>query len=112
METNGLEIKLNGQPVCRAGFKTDRYHLNCMLQVVRHTEQTSDQIKIIVGGTEGPTLKLVNWVEQTLREGDKITIQIVSGNYDPPVSSFDTKKDLNALNWLNNSLKDILDPDS
>ncbi|MEZ4773169.1 MAG: hypothetical protein R3D00_08300 [Bacteroidia bacterium] len=81
-----------------------------MLQIIKHAEQASDQIEMIVGGTEGSTLKLVNWVEQTLREGDKITIQVVSGgDYELPQSSFDTKQDLNTSAWLNSSLKDLLD---
>jgi hypothetical protein len=110
METHGLEVKLNGQPVCRAGFHADRYHLGCILHVVKHAELTSDQIELRVGGSEGPTPKLVSWVEQMLREGDTITLQIVTGNYDPPQSSQDTHLDLSqASSWLNQSVKEIKD---
>lgn len=109
MKTNGFEIKLNDQRICRAGFYTDRHHLTCMLHIVKHADQGADQVGITVGGSEGPTLKLVNWVEQTLQKGDKITIQIVSGDYDPPRSSFDTHQDLNASTWLNSTVQDLLD---
>ncbi|MEZ4827547.1 MAG: hypothetical protein R3C61_14885 [Bacteroidia bacterium] len=108
METNGFEIKLNDKLLCRAGFTSARYHLTCMLHVIKHPNRPSGQTEIIVGGTEGNTLKLINWVEKPLHEGDKITVRIISGDFDTPQSYFDTKRDLNDSTWLNSRLNDFL----
>lgn len=109
MHAHGFEIKINGERLCRAGFDAGQYVLACALSLVKQAGH-EEKAQIHVGGSEGETIKHIYWVmQQALQRGDQITIEVVSGNFDPPLSYHDTHQSPSVIDFEDDSMKDILD---
>jgi hypothetical protein len=109
MNPHGFEVKINGELLCRAGFDSGRHVLACALSLMKKAGH-EEQIQIHVGGSEGETIKEIYWIMQrALQRGDQVKIEVVSGNFDPPLSYRDTHQSPSAIDFENDSIKDILD---
>lgn len=110
MNSHGLEIKINGEYFCRAGFDTHMHVLACALDLAKTPGQTDDRIELSVGGMEGEAIKQIYWaIQQALRRGDQITIEVVSGPFDPPLSQSDLPQPPQGIDFENTSIQDMLD---
>ncbi|MEZ4827548.1 MAG: hypothetical protein R3C61_14890 [Bacteroidia bacterium] len=109
MNSHGFEIKINGKRLCRAGFDTGKYVLACALELKRETTNPSDRMEINVMGTESNSTKQIIWLLQhALLKGDEITIEVVSGHFDPPLQQYNFPN-VPDIDFKNDSIKDILD---
>lgn len=110
MNPHGFEIKINGERLCRAGFDAGQYGLICLIDLKKNLGKPTNEMEITVAGAEGETIKQIHWVmQQALRRGDRITIEVVSGNFDPPLSYHDTHQKPPAIDFKNAPMKEILD---
>jgi hypothetical protein len=85
MKNHGFEIKLNEEVLCRAGFENQHSVLHCIANSVRRKQDSEEHLDFSVGGLDSDANRHVDWVNRTLKHGDKITIEVISGDFDPPV---------------------------
>lgn len=109
-ESIGVAVSLNGELLCRAGFEGHPSRLHIDLYAVRTTDQSMDEARLVIGGTEGVTIKQVKWASESLRLGDRIRVEIISGPYDKPSSYQDTQISLapDGEDWMDQPLQDLL----
>jgi hypothetical protein len=108
MESLGLAIYLNGELLCKAGFKNDQFVLACIVKLVSKPASPLD-IELNVGGTEGETIKQIYWVVQkALQEGDELLIEVIEGDFFAPQWYHDTIQSPPTFNFDQASLKDFL----
>lgn len=94
----GFKVLLNNIIVCRAGFKNENAVVTCILDSIRREDDNSEKLNINIGGLNAETSQHVDWYKNSLQEGDKITIEIITDNFDTPISIRESKvnKDLIA----------------
>jgi hypothetical protein len=109
-ESIGVAVSLNGELLCRAGFEGYPSRLHIDLYAVRTVGQSMDEARLMIGGTEGATIKQVKWAAQSLQLGDQIRVEIISAPFDHPESYHDTQINLapDGEGWLHQSLQDLL----
>jgi hypothetical protein len=109
-ESIGVAVSLNGELFCRAGFEGYPSRLHIDLYAVRTVSQSTDEARLMIGGTEGATIKQVKWAAQSLQLGDQIRVEIISAPFDHPESYHDTQINLapDGEGWLHQSLQDLL----
>mgnify|MGYP003633639636 CR=1 FL=1 len=92
----GFKVLLNEKVICRAGFENKNAVVNCILNSIRREKDNSEELNIIIGGLNSDMNQHVNWFDSSLQEGDKISIEIISENFDPPttIHRSKSKKDL------------------
>lgn len=86
MPKYGFEIKLNNEILCRAGFDIDFYVLTCCLTSMKRQSDESNEISINVGGLDSVNKNHVNWIDKALKNGDKISIEIVTEKFEVPTT--------------------------
>ncbi len=115
MTNYGLEIYLNDNYVCRAGFESKHYVLTCIVNALRRASGKSEELFLQVSGLNSDTGQYVDWAKMELKNGDNISIQVVSDNFDKPVHIRGTdsqeailKKKIERYYALKEELKDHL----
>jgi len=86
MNIYGFEISLNGKQLCRAGFEKELSVLTCHIVSIRRERDDKEELDIRVGGLNSETDQHVDWVKQDLKEGDKLSIEVITDSFDPPTS--------------------------
>jgi len=94
----GFKVLLNEELICRAGFENENSVVTCILNSIRRKDDDSEELDITVGGLNSDTNQHVDWHKNNLQAGDKISIEIISDNFDTPSSIRErmSKKDLIA----------------
>lgn len=112
----GFEIELNGERLCRAGFDDQYYVLTCILNSLRRDFDKSEELFFSVGGLRSNSGQHVSWLYQNLKPGDKITVNVIDSDFDPPayenpkISEEDERKNKTAYFYrLKEELKGYLD---
>lgn len=82
MDNLGINVKLNGKQVTRAGFDKENFVLTAIATLV-HREDSSEEIQFDVGGLDSATDTFVDWYNAKLKLGDIISLEIVQGEFDP-----------------------------
>lgn len=82
----GFKILINGKQICRPGFEKDNSVLSCILSSVRRENDESEELDISVSGLNSDTKEYASWYKGELNEKDKITIEVISDNFEPPTS--------------------------
>ena len=82
----GFNILVNGEQISRAGFEKENSVLSCILSSVRRENDDSEHLDISVSGLNSDTKEYADWFKGELHENDKITIEVISDNFDPPTS--------------------------
>ena len=82
----GFKVLINDKPICRAGFEKDNSVVTCILNSIRRERDESEILDINVGGLNSETEQYVDWFNGALQEGDKITIEIIKEDFDPPAT--------------------------
>ncbi|RKO69131.1 hypothetical protein D7322_23130 [Sphingobacterium puteale] len=113
MENIGINIRINGEQITRAGFNKAHYVLHAMAAFARRGGR-NDAFGFRVGGLDSDVDSHVNWLNTTLNLGDIVTLEIVKGPFDaseprqPPVASEEDqlKYELELFYRLKEELKD------
>ena len=112
----GFQININDNKICRAGFENENSIVTCILDSVRRKNDNSEELNISISGLNSDTYQHSKWFDNKLQEGDKISIEIITNNFDSPISSSKaySKKDilnqkLKSYYKLKEELKDYLE---
>jgi hypothetical protein len=111
----GFQVSINGKEICRAGFENENSIVTCILDSVRREKDSSEKLNILISGLNSDTHQHADWFRNKLEEGDKISIEIISNNFDTPISISKaySEKDiltqkLKSYHKLKEELKDYL----
>jgi hypothetical protein len=109
MSSKGFDIKLNGHPLCRAGFVSADYRVNCMLTMVKRKDQgpAGAELRVIGSEGEGAVIKRAKWTTTQLAVGDRITIKVTSGAFEPPQSTHRLTFDKHDPTLTDRPIKDV-----
>ncbi len=80
----GLSISINDDFLGNAGFEESGV---VVCNIICGERQEINELTISVGGLKNAVWS--KWVDQDLKVGDKIQIEITSGNFDPPFEKMD-----------------------
>lgn len=72
MDNFGINIKINGEQITKAGFNKAHYVLHAMAAFARR--QGRNEIGFLVGGLDSDADKSVDWLRTTLDLGDVVTL--------------------------------------
>jgi hypothetical protein len=78
----GFEFQVNGEHICKAGIDTDRHVVTCILTSLRWLTEP-DELVLTVSGLNSVTDEHPEWVDMNLREGDTITIKVITSDFNP-----------------------------
>jgi hypothetical protein len=111
----GFEIYLNDNYLCRAGFENSYHVLTLILTSARRSNNIED-LALNVGGLNSETEQHVRWANTDLKNGDRISVQIVTDKFDQPPNvrereskEMDLKRKIEYYYKLKEELKDYLD---
>lgn len=111
----GFQVLINGKKICRARFENENSIVTCILDSVRREKHNSEELNISISGFNSDTHEHANWFRNKLQEGDKVSIEIISNNFDTPISISKaySEKDiltqkLKSYHKLKEELKDYL----
>ena len=85
MMNYGLEIYINDEYVCRAGFENKYHVLTSIINSVRRESDNSEELFFQVGGRDSETEQHVDWIKKELKSGDRISIQVITDKFDKPL---------------------------
>lgn len=80
----GFEVSLNGSKLARTGIQKEHYVISCILTAV-HRKDGSSELTMTLGGLDSEAHQHVCWQDANLKVGDKITIEVIDGQFDPPL---------------------------
>ena len=111
----GFKVLINEELICRAGFENENSVVTCILDSIGGKNDDSEELNISICGLNSDTNQRADWYENNLQEGDKISIEIISDNFDTPSSIREPKsekdiiaQELKYFNKLKAELKDHL----
>ncbi|MDN3594804.1 hypothetical protein [Zunongwangia endophytica] len=112
----GFQVSINNKTICRAGFENENSIVTCILDSIRRKNHDSEKLNISISGLNSDTHQYADWYKNNLHEGDKISIEIISNNFDTPNSIGDAysekdilKQKLKSYKKLKEELKDYLE---
>lgn len=82
----GFQVFINDIRICRAGFENKNSIVYCILNSIRREKDDSEELNISIGGLNSDKGQHADWYTHGLKEGDKITVEIISNDFDTPVS--------------------------
>ena len=80
----GFQVLINGKKICRAGFENETAIVTCILDSVRREKDNSEELNISISGLNSDTHQHANWFRNKLQEGDNVSIEIISNNFEVP----------------------------
>lgn len=83
MSSYGFEVQVNGEQLCKAGIDTDRHVVTCILDALRRLNEP-DELCLTVSGLNSVTGEYPEWVKKELKDGDTITIKVITQDFAPP----------------------------
>lgn len=84
MKKHGFKVELNGKQLCKAGFQEDNSVLTCILDSIQRTNAPMEELNLSVSGLNSETKQHASWLHEKLNEGDKITIEVISDDFESP----------------------------
>lgn len=85
MNNLGINVKINGRQICKAGFDKENFVLTTMVTLV-HREGGSEGRTLSVGGLDSDASEHLNWYHDHISRGDRITFEVIEGPFDPPLT--------------------------
>lgn len=82
MDNLGINIKINGEQITKAGFNKAHYVLHAMATFARRGG-SNDAFGFQIGGLDSDAESHVDWLKTTLHLGDIVTLEIVKGPFEP-----------------------------
>jgi hypothetical protein len=115
MTNYGFEIYLNDNYLCRAGFENPYHILTLVLTSLRRTDNYED-LALQVSGLDSDTRVRPDWINRELKNGDRISIQIITDKFDKPSKfkeveskEIDLKRKIEYYHKLKEELKEHLE---
>lgn len=112
----GFQVSINDEKICRAGFENKNAIVTCILDSVRRENDDREELNLTIGGLNSDTHQSVRWLNGKLEEGDKVSIEVISNNFDKPTTAGKAyskqdiiKQKLKSYHKLKEELKDYLD---
>lgn len=81
---HGFKVTINNQTICRAGFENDNSVLTCILTSSFLKRQNRNELDFYVSGLNSDTQQRAKWFIGDLQKGDKIELEVITDNFDPP----------------------------
>ncbi|MCF2496714.1 hypothetical protein [Dyadobacter chenhuakuii] len=78
----GFEVHINGEQLCKAGIDADRHVVTCILTSLRRVNEP-DELDLTVSGLNSVTGQHPGWIDKELKEGDTITIKVITEGFEP-----------------------------
>ncbi|MCE7067162.1 hypothetical protein [Dyadobacter sp. CY326] len=78
----GFEVQINEEHLCKAGIDTDRHVVTCILTSLRRLNEP-DGLDLTVSGLNSETNEHPEWVNKELKDGDIITIKVITTDFEP-----------------------------
>ena len=85
-EIFGLKVSINGQEICRAGFEKENSVVKCIVSSIRRKDDETEVLDLSVGGLNSDTRQHADWAKSELSAGDKVSIEVISDDFDLPKS--------------------------
>ncbi|MFD0989583.1 hypothetical protein ACFQ1R_05710 [Mariniflexile jejuense] len=111
----GFKVSLNNKPLTHAGIKDEHYVVTCILDSFNRTLEPKKGLNLNISGLKSTLQQRLKWIDTPLKLGDKITIEIISDNYDEPALISESKSKetilegkIRAYKKLKEELKDYL----
>ncbi|WP_438978125.1 hypothetical protein [Polaribacter sp.] len=111
----GFQVHINGEHICRAGFEKENSVVTCILTSVRRENSIPEELDISIAGLNSETKQHVSWHKKQLEVGDRITLEVISDNFDAPTSIREPKSEKDIIarkmkqyNRLKEELKEYL----
>jgi hypothetical protein len=83
----GFKVLINEKLICRAGFEDKNSVVTCILSSLRRKDDVSEELNLSIGGLISDSDQNASWYNNNnLQEGDKISIEIISSDFDPPAT--------------------------
>lgn len=118
MNNLGVNVKINGKQICKAGFDKENFVLTTIISLV-HREGGSGGRTLSVGGLDSDASEHVSWHYDHISLGDRITLEVIEGPFDTPMPSrtedetvseeSDLQRDLKRYYQLKEELKGHLE---
>ncbi|NRB65585.1 MAG: hypothetical protein HRU40_21635 [Saprospiraceae bacterium] len=107
MENLGVRVLVNGKEVYKAGLNDPQFILSTILNIIKKKEGDIQKIGITTGGFNITASNHVSWPNIELKEGDKISYEIITGPFDDPSDVRTTSKldQIELLKGMQNKLK-------
>ncbi len=93
----GFKVLINEELICRAGFENANSVVTCILDSIRRKNDDSEELNISISGLNSDTNQPVAWIDNKLQKGDKISIEIISDNFDTPSSIREPKSEKDII---------------
>lgn len=84
MKNLGINVKINGKQICRAGIDKENFVLTPMVSLV-HREGGSEARVLSVGGLDSDVSEHIDWYHDHISVGDRITFEVIQGPFDAPL---------------------------
>lgn len=115
MKNLGINVKINGKQICKAGFDNENFVLTPMVSLV-HREGGSEARVLSVGGLDSDASEHLNWYHDHLSPGDRVTFEVIEGPFDTPpptkdkavLEESDLQRELKRYYQLKEELKEHL----
>lgn len=85
MSNLGINIKINGSQICKAGFDNENFVLTTIISLV-HREGGSEGRVLSVSGLDSEASEHVSWYSDLISPGDRIILEVIEGPFDPTLS--------------------------
>ena len=83
MSSYGFGVQVNGEKLCKAGIDTDRHVVTCILDALLRLNEP-DELRLTVSGLNSVTGEYPEWVKKELKDGDTITIKVITQDFEAP----------------------------
>ncbi|WP_164123103.1 hypothetical protein [Sphingobacterium sp. xlx-130] len=88
MNNLGINVKINGRQICKAGFDKENFVLTAITSLV-HREGGSEGRTLSIGGLDSDASEHVSWYFDHISLDDKITLEVIEGSFDAPLPTED-----------------------
>ncbi len=97
MEKYGFEVRLNDTILCKAGLDSKHSVTTCILDSLRRKVDEKGGLHLSVSGMNSDEHQYVKWIDEPLKLDDTVSIKIISGEFDTPISKTKVKSEKEIL---------------
>ncbi|MCR8666383.1 hypothetical protein NO995_01695 [Aestuariibaculum sp. M13] len=112
---NGFRVSLNDELLTNAGLEDQNFIISCILNSFKRELSPETGLDLSVSGLDSESHQHVKWIDTPLKLGDKITIEVINENFEPPAIISESKSEeeilkgkLRAYHKLKAELKDYI----
>lgn len=84
MSNIGIEIKLNGSVIKRAGIYEDLYSVSCIISSSKRDKELDGDLVLNLGGYNKEKNEYITWINKNLESTDELIVRFINKNFDEP----------------------------